>query len=230
MARPQHIILVRHGESQGNVNKDIYLNTPDYAVKLTEKGKKQAEFAGNKMRELTGDVPIKFYVSSYHRTRQTFQGLAKAYSNHTLREDPRLREQEWSGKLRPAITTEAERDAYGTFYYRFDGGESCADIYDRVSSFLDTLHRDFEKEEFPNACCLVTHGMTLRVFLLRWFASMVVEDFELLANPENCCRIVLELQSGGKYKIMDDQVLIDKGIISALGKYKEARHNYQFSI
>ena len=74
------------------------------------------------------------------------------------------------------------RDAYGTFYYRISEGESGADVYDRVSDFFGTLHRDFEKPDFPANALIVTHGMTLRLFLMRWF-HWTVEEFEQLANP-----------------------------------------------
>lgn len=235
MAKPDHIILVRHGESEGNVNRAIYARIPDYAVKLTEKGKNQALEAGQKLRILLEDKEAAYYVSPFHRTRQTFAEIAKSVKPNRVREDPRLREQEWSGVLPKAATREdmkaleEERDAYGTFYYRFAGGESAADVYDRISTFLDTLHRDFEKEDFPEACIIVTHGMTLRVFLMRWFSSTTIEEFELLANPENCCRIVLK-KDGNKYKLCQNENLIQAGIISKLRKYDKPKHPYQMPI
>lgn len=39
---PKRIILVRHAESQGNVNKHLYANVPDSQLKITEKGQRQA--------------------------------------------------------------------------------------------------------------------------------------------------------------------------------------------
>src|SRR6185295_12814723 len=107
-----------------------------------------------------------------------------------LIEDPRLREQEHTPRVltgedddRDAI--EKERDDYGHFYYRFEGGESCADVFDRISDFLSTLFRDFEKPEFPNDVVIVSHGMTNRLFLMR-LLKYTVEEFEFLRNPDNC--------------------------------------------
>ena len=37
-----------------------------------------------------------------------------------------------------------ERDEVGKFYYRFENGESGADVYDRVSLFYDTLYREMD--------------------------------------------------------------------------------------
>jgi hypothetical protein len=59
--------------------------------------------------------------------------------------DPRLREQDW-GNFRTDEATKAieeERDKYGAFHYRFLNGESCADVYDRMSLHFDTLFRDW---------------------------------------------------------------------------------------
>jgi broad specificity phosphatase PhoE len=220
--KPDRIFLIRHGKSQGNVDKSIYKNIPDYAIQLTPVGVNQAMEAGERIRKITGDS-IKFYVSPFWRTRQTFQEILRAFptlkkDSDTFYEDPRLREQEWCGRLRKdgfMDEIEAERDSYGNFYYRFDGGESCADVFDRVSNFLDTLHRDFEKNSFPKNCVIVTHGMTLRVFLMR-FLHLSVEEFERLKNPGNCQFVILELK-GSKYILT-----------TGLEEYKEIKHNYQF--
>lgn len=215
--KPKRIILVRHGESEGNADINIYTSKPDYALKLTEKGQKQARNAGRILKNLIGSESVRFYVSSFHRARMTAQEMLKAFdkNQYQISEDPRLREQEWSGALRVGMTIKSqkamkkERDSYGHFYFRFKGGESCADVYDRLSTFLDTLHRDFEREEFAENVCIVNHGMTARVFLMRWF-HMTVEEFELLRNPRNCAQIVLELQDNNRYKIITPLVRSNK--------------------
>lgn len=40
--RPKRIILMRHAESEGNVDKEIYTSIPDHALKITDRGRKQA--------------------------------------------------------------------------------------------------------------------------------------------------------------------------------------------
>lgn len=209
--KPKNIILVRHGQSEGNVNKEIYRTKPDYALDLTPLGVEQAKTAGQIIRGIVGVNVPQFYVSPFWRTRRTFENIALAFGNHTqilnnyaFYEDPRLREQEWHGCL-PVdgydTNAETDRDEFGHFYYRFDGGESCADVFDRVSDFMNTLHRDFEKPFFPENCVIVTHGMTLRVFLMRWF-HMSVETFEELANPKNCDLVILRLNDRNKYDLV----------------------------
>ena len=221
--KPKRIFLVRHGESEGNVDKSIYANKPDYALELTvlghhqavETGKDIAAYLENEGESIT--QKIQFYISPFWRARQTYAGIAKSFQNHVKFEDPRLREQEWGHLRDQNITEKIEeyRDNYGHFYYRFNDGESCADVYDRISTFLETLHRDFEKKDYAQNVIIVNHGMTLRVFLMRWF-HISVEEFETLANPKNGEYHILELQDNGKYKL-----------ITALKK-QAVEHNYQF--
>jgi broad specificity phosphatase PhoE len=140
--KPQRIILIRHGESEGNINKDIYDTKPDYALELTQNGVLQAEQAGKVIASLVGEEGIAFYVSPMWRTRMTFENIVLSLNkeNISYKEDPRLREQEW-GHLRSNEETERimiERDNYGTFYYRFLHGESGAfeNGYDDFRSFI----------------------------------------------------------------------------------------------
>ena len=202
--KPARIILIRHAESEGNVDKGVYGHTPDYALALSPLGEQQAEAAGQRLRTLVGDESVFAYISPLWRTRRSFEHLAAALAPGQVRwrEEPRVREQEW-GHLRDLAEcdrTAVNRDAYGTFYYRIPEGESGADVYDRVSDFFSTLHRDFDKPDFPTNALIVTHGMTLRLFLMRWF-HWTVEEFEQLANPGNCQLVVLERQENGKYRL-----------------------------
>lgn len=202
--KPTKIFLVRHGESEGNVDYDNYAKKPDYQLNLTEKGKEQAIKAGEQLKAIIGEFPVQFYISPLWRTRQTFEGIVKSFKPEKVlwKEEPRIREQEW-GHLRAkehSYRIEDERNKFGTFYFRIEDGESCADVYDRMSSFFSSLHRDFEKPTFPNFAVNVAHGTSIRLFLMRWF-HWTVEEFESTANPKNCEIFTLSLQPNGKYKL-----------------------------
>ena len=94
-----------------------------------------------------------------------------------------------------------QRDNFSTFYYRIPDGESGADVYDRLSTFLETLHRDFNKPNYPQNTLIVTHGLTLRLFLMRWF-HWTVEEFENLRNPYNCQVVVMQKQADDHYELI----------------------------
>lgn len=78
--------------------------------------------------------------------------------------------------------------------------------------------------------CIVTHGLALRLFLMRWF-QYTVHEFERSYNPKNGRVVVLtQAESGGfelsevdriamgfplhkeqeRFRLMDDHSLLDK--------------------
>ncbi|MFD5556021.1 histidine phosphatase family protein [Streptomyces sp. NPDC127068] len=202
MVRPRRIVLVRHGESKGNADDTVYEREPDHALPLTENGWRQAEETGKHLRELFGQERVSVYVSPYRRTHQTLRAFTLDPQLVRIREEPRLREQDWGNwqEREDVRLQKAYRDAYGHFFYRFAQGESGADVYDRVGAFLESLFRSFEESDHPANVLLVTHGLTMRLFCMRWFHWSVAE-FESLSNPGNGEVRVLELGADGKYHL-----------------------------
>jgi broad specificity phosphatase PhoE len=202
MARPHRIVLVRHGESQGNVDDSVYERMPDHALALTERGRGQAEALGKELRDLFGRERVSVYVSPYRRTHETLRILGLDPGLLRVREEPRLREQDWGNwQDREDVHRQKQyRDAYGHFFYRFAQGESGADVYDRVGAFLESLHRSFMDPAHPPNVLIVTHGLTMRLFCMRWF-HWTVAEFEALSNPGNGEKRVLELGPDGRYTL-----------------------------
>lgn len=196
--RPGRIILLRHGESEGNLDRTLFERKPDHAHALTARGRAQARAAGRRLRQMLGDEGVWVYVSPYLRTRQTLAELDLGTRVRFVHEEPRLREQDWGNfQDREQMAREtAERDRYGHFWYRFTHGESGGDVYDRVSTFLETLHRDFANEHYPPNTLIVTHGLTMRLFCMRWF-HWSVDFFQTLENPGSCEERCLVLGDDG---------------------------------
>ncbi|XAR70266.1 Phosphoserine phosphatase [Bertholletia excelsa] len=217
--RPRRIILVRHGQSEGNVDEGVYTRVPDPKISLTDKGQGEAEQCGRRIREMiegdgVDDWKVYFYVSPYRRTLETLRNVAKAFGRSRIagvREEPRLREQDFGNfqdreKMR---IDKVLRALYGRFFYRFPNGESAADVYDRITGFRETLRADIDigrfqppGEQTPNMnLVIVSHGLTLRVFLMRWY-KWTVEQFEGLTNMGNGNMIVMERGYGGRYSLL----------------------------
>ena len=200
--RPMRIALIRHGESEANLDKSIFERVPDHAIPLTPHGHEQSAKAGKYLRELFENEPARVYVSPYVRAWQTLDSLGLDDLIGEPREEPRLREQDWAN-LQDTEDIERQeqlRDSFGHFFYRFTHGESGSDVYDRVSTFLETMHRDFEKPEAPRNVLLVSHGLTMRLFCMRWF-HWSVRFFESLRNPANAETRVLLRQPDFRYKL-----------------------------
>lgn len=212
--RPDRIILVRHGESEANADDTIYERVPDHRIGLTPKGFEQARAAGARIREVLDGAPVEVYVSPYLRTRQTLEALELPVADRDVRVEPRLREQDWANFQDPAVIAEekALRDRYGHFFYRFSHGESGSDVYDRVSTFLESMHRNFETPAAPRTVVVVTHGLTMRLFCMRWF-HWSVEYFESLDNPGNAASVVLRKQADQHYRLEQPFTQWDPGVV-----------------
>ncbi|KRX06459.1 hypothetical protein PPERSA_05072 [Pseudocohnilembus persalinus] len=176
--KPQRIILIRHGESEGNVDDTKYAYKADNKIELTEKGKKQAYQIGKQLKQLIGNNYVLFYYSPFVRTIQTLNEIKKSFdpSNYREKEDCRLRELEWGNlqtwnldaKQRQQIID--ERNTVGKFYYRFQSGESGCDVYNRICSFLGSFKRQIKKDlthkRKKNDVVIVAHGLTIRLFIM----------------------------------------------------------------
>lgn len=216
---PKRIILVRHGESQGNLDMSAYTTTPDYRIPLTPHGIEQARAAGCHVRhvvsggseEATDNWKVYFYVSPYERTRATLREMGRAFGRKRIigvREECRIREQDFGNfqveERMKAIKETRER--FGRFFFRFPEGESAADVFDRVASFMESMWRDIDMnrleqdENTETNLIMISHGLTSRVFLMKWF-KWTVDQFERLNNLGNCESRVMQLGPGGEYTL-----------------------------
>lgn len=139
---PKRIIVMRHGESRGNLDSAAYATIPDHQISLTDAGLDQACQAGAQLRALIAGSSSPqwrayFYVSPYARTRSTLREVGRAFSKRRVigvREECRIREQDFGNfqvkERMKAIKQSRER--FGRFFYRFPEGESAADVFDRV--------------------------------------------------------------------------------------------------
>eukprot|EP00232_Nephroselmis_pyriformis_P022098 CAMPEP_0182862034 /NCGR_PEP_ID=MMETSP0034_2-20130328/5831_1 /TAXON_ID=156128 /ORGANISM="Nephroselmis pyriformis, Strain CCMP717" /LENGTH=370 /DNA_ID=CAMNT_0024994037 /DNA_START=113 /DNA_END=1226 /DNA_ORIENTATION=+ len=154
---PTRIILVRHGESEGNVDESAYQRKPDHAIHLTLKGRQQAREAGKAIHKLINDPneSVYFYVSPYQRAMETCWEIGQAFDEDRIlgvREEPRMREQDF-GNFQDASMEDMKkhRQRFGRFFFRFRDGESAADVYDRVTTFRETMRTDMERGRFDEA-------------------------------------------------------------------------------
>ncbi len=79
----------------------------------------------------------------------------------------------WRQDMEGKEREKTERLRFGRFWYRFPHGESGADVYDRMTIFEDHMIRDINAGRFSNntSLVLVTHGLALRIFLMRYAHS-----------------------------------------------------------
>eukprot|EP01082_Thalassiosira_pseudonana_P000341 g192.t1.2.5e174188 g192 g192.t1 contig1:469903-471033(-) len=190
--RPKRIILIRHGESQGNVDQNAYVTTADWRIPITNLGKKQAQEAGKQLREKISekDAKVVFYFSPYLRTKQTLDEILPYFDDNeilSVLEEPRISEQQIGNfqNVQQVLDAKAERSKFGRFFYRFPSGEAGLDVYSRVSSFIPTLVRDCDQyvregHDLDNLnLVIVTHGLG-NCNELVCFASLVYRSYIIL--------------------------------------------------
>jgi broad specificity phosphatase PhoE len=200
------IFLVRHGESEANLDPIAY-KKGDHAIGLTPKGVEQAIAAAERLHaEVDARGPLNpiVWTSPYQRCRQTAAPIAERLGA-PLRENVLIREQEYGlfdgltddecGARYPEWIDRQKRltACLGKFYFRYPGGESRADVAQRVHQFFGTLHRD--PYDTP---IIVSHGVTTRAFLMMWL-HLSVEWFEKEPNPGNCAIRVIHCGTDAGY-------------------------------
>lgn len=194
-----NIYLVRHGESQANVDVTLYQRMPDHAIPLSEKGRAQAEAAG---RYLLAMLPrgehVRLWCSPYLRARQTAACIREVAGDTItdVREHINLVEQNFGlfDGIRDAelpLRYPQEHAHYkrcedfeGRFWARMPLGESRFDVAVRIHQAFGTFHRDAERHGV-RTIVVVCHGVTLRAFVMQWL-HLPVEWFEREPNPVNC--------------------------------------------
>ncbi len=157
---PSQLIIVRHGQSAGNVARDaaheaeedrIPLSIRDADVPLSDLGREQASALGHWFAvQPEEDRPEVILSSPYLRACQTadiFRAQGGAPRDEPICFDERLREKEF-GILDGLTSTgirhlqpeqAAFRQLLGKFYHRSPGGESWCDVILRLRSVMDTI-------------------------------------------------------------------------------------------
>ena len=89
---PSKLIMIRHGQSEGNVDELLYSTKPDNAMRLTKLGWEMARMAGQALKQqLPTNETVHFIVSPYARTVETFHGIVSAWSDPDSQEYAHLK-------------------------------------------------------------------------------------------------------------------------------------------
>ena len=156
------------------------------------------------MREIIGGESTRFYVSPYLTCRQSFEYLGGSFDVKRCQyiDEPRIRNQDF-GLHSPEKTLQLrEQCKVSPFYFRFPHGESGADVYDRLSAFLESMHREWQLPDRADNYVLVTHDTVLRLFLMRWF-HWDTEVFKSLPRWPSATFMIMEQGADGRYKIIE---------------------------
>lgn len=198
-------LIIRHGQSDGNVDARQYIEQGDCKVGLTDLGWRQAIAAGQFLEqyyERTGTAHWPYvFLSAYQRTQETLSGLVHGMQKSglqgepTIHLDPRLVER-FSGATQQLnardpvdwrISEQFAKMAEGL--YRKDPfvtrnmlGDSSKDIYMAVRSFMDGTMRNVDASG-DDDMLIVAHGIVYREFI-RAMGDLPMTA--ALPTPGNC--------------------------------------------
>lgn len=205
--RPLTVLLVRHGQSQTNIDKSLHRSLVDPDVELTDLGQSQAKEAGIFLDGWLAHEKkraFRVYRSDYRRAVQTSDIIVEQLRSHKrfdTRIDDRIRELEfgYSDLVDNKELAEAFPPYYAytelwssdaKYYRRRLGGESPADVGDRLRHFIGAMYRDQDRYGI-DTFVVINHGLTSRVLaklLLKqdrvWYAEQ--------KNPGNCAIRLIE--------------------------------------
>ena len=197
MTLPIDLVLVRHGQSEGNLAKRlteagehdsydrVFAGRHTRSFRLTDKGRDQAKRTGLWIRKEFGHFD-RAYVSEYVRAMETaaFLEIPNVLWNRNFY----LSERDW-GDIDRCIETERENkfgDALRMrdiepFYWRPSNGESLAELCLRLDRVLDTLHRGCSDKQVIIVC----HGEVMWAFrvLLERMSQQRFKELHLSKDP-----------------------------------------------
>ena len=228
----RRLILVRHGESMGNVAREraeanaadvIDIDQRDPDVPLSELGLRQAQAFGWWLAELDpADRPAEVWSSPYQRALQTAaEALTAAGIALPIRQDERLRDRELgildlltSSGVRNRYPDEAIRRRWlGKLYYRPPGGESWADVALRLRSFL----ADLERRDSADTVLVVCHDAVILLFryVLENLDEAALFELARTGSIRNASSTTLQRAADGSWHTLahnDDEYLQRFGV------------------
>jgi NAD+ kinase len=196
MAMPNNLVLVRHGEAEGNIAiarskkgdhsayEGEFRNRHSSLWRLSKEGIEQAVTTGEWLKK---NLPFKFdrfYASEYLRAMETAALLnikgAQWFTEFYLRE------RNWGALDRVSVKDRnnrfqesMEERKIDPFYWTPPNGQSMADLCLVIDRVINTLHRECDGKNVIIVC----HGEVMWAFRVR-LERMSQETFHLLDNSK----------------------------------------------
>lgn len=184
MAKRGKLILVRHGESEGNRDRRFTIS-PD--VELTETGQRQAHEVAQRIKSRF--QPELIISSPFRRARQT-SAIIAAELNLPIEVVEEIHERDLGAlrgqsydMLRELVKQAPDFDPKQGWLWRPERGESYEDVRLRVTGAFDRLRARFPEHEIV----VVSHG---GVMLSMW--AHITGQWEGAHLPPNCGIVLVE--------------------------------------
>jgi NAD+ kinase len=196
MTMPIDLVLLRHGESEGNVashkskkgdNSDFtpeFLSRHNSSWRLTDKGIGQIQTSGEWIKNHISKNFDRYYTSEYIRAIETAAVLDFPDANWHI--EFYLRERDY-GEL-DVMPDDMRKKNYGRYVMQRKhnpllsappGGESMATLCLRVDRILNTLHRECNGKKVIIVC----HGEVMEAFRIR-LERLTEEKYKTISSSK----------------------------------------------
>ena len=168
------IYVVRHGQTQGNINRLMYGRED---IDLTETGKEQAR----KTRELLKGVKFDLvFCSPLIRTKHTMEIINE--KNVQVNYDDRILERD-CGEFQGLTFEQMDRESYWNYHQnlQYERAENIQALFARVYAFLEEI----KQKNSDKTILIVTHDGIAKV--IKCYFKGIPEDGNLLdLGLKNC--------------------------------------------
>ena len=153
------LILARHGETIGNVNR---INQGQDDGELTENGKRQSILLGERLSHESIDA---IYVSDLGRCVDTAEHIIRHHKDTPVYYEPMIRERSLGvleGSRYGDVARHAEKEGVPIIKYRPKGGESIEDVKARAKRFIGMVLEKYHGK----TVLVVSHGQFIANIIL----------------------------------------------------------------
>jgi len=192
------LILVRHAEAEGNLNR-VFHGWTDSSI--TEKGHLQAQRAAERLKDEQIDV---IYSSSMKRTLQTAEYISRIKMLPIIRTD-KLKEingGDWEGRgwdeLAGTWPNEYHTWENKPHVHQMPNGESMLEFQMRLADEINhIIHRNKGKN-----ICIVTHGTAIKA-LMCFFLGCELDEMINIKWYDNTSVTIIEWDNGEFNVVME---------------------------
>lgn len=190
------LILVRHAEAEGNINRHFHGWTNS---DITKKGHVQAEKLAQRFENIHVDV---IYSSSLNRTLQTASYISEVKGLPIIRTD-KLKEingGDWENQMWDVLPIKWPEE-YNTWenrphIHKMPNGESMEEFQQRLSKEI----RYIADNNKGKTVCVVTHGTAIKA-LTCFFRGLSLENMIEIPWQDNTAITIVDYEEG-KYNVI----------------------------
>ncbi|ACR79335.1 MULTISPECIES: histidine phosphatase family protein [Kosmotoga] len=195
------LYITRHGQTEWNLEGRIQGQKDS---KLTTLGEKQAEWLGERLKNVEIDVIISSSSGRAIRTAEIIRGKRniEIVPNDNLRE---IHFGQWEGQLHAEIK-KYWPDEYRNFWnfphlYKPVGGETFLQVLDRVSNEVEKIISKYEGKNI----LIVTHAVVLKA-LIAYFENKDLMDFWSGAFMYPTCLNIVEIKEDSRKIVLQGDI------------------------